>query len=243
MISDKNEERKEALEGEELPQKNENTEAIEKNDADNATARSSEEIAQPQKTNGKKKLVSGMFDYLELFAWSVAAVLLLFSFGVRLCRVDGQSMENTLYDKQNLLLYSTAYQPEQGDIVVFHLTNQSMQKTLVKRVIALGGQEVVINTKDKTVTVDGVLYEDASAVLKNRITDEPVDFYDGGLFHYNYDYDSGIFRVTVPEGKVFVLGDNRNNSTDSRSPIVGFVDERCILGKVVLRLKPFTVFS
>ena len=190
------------------------------------------------------RFVRNAFDYLELFACSVFAVLLIFTFGVRLCRVDGESMENTLKNGQNLLLYSFAYEPKQDDIVVFHLTEASsnMQKTLVKRVIAVGGQEVILDTKNNTITVDGELYEDSHAVLKDRITDEITDKYDN-LFYNNYDYATGIYRVTVPEGNVFVLGDNRNNSKDSRNPDIGFVDERCILGKVFLRIAPFSVLG
>ena len=236
-----NQERKDDLRDEACLPTNEDTQ--EKTTVDTDAADTPEDAVRDQKPNGTKKLVSGMFDYLELFAWSVVAVLLLFSFGIRLCRVDGQSMENTLYDQQNLLLYSAGYEPKQGDIVVFHLTKSSMQKTLVKRVIAVGGQEVIINTKDNTITVDGVLYDDPDKILKDRGSDLITDTYDTGLFRYDFDYKSGIFKTTVPEGKVFVLGDNRNNSTDSRSRSVDFVDERCILGKVVLRLKPFTVFS
>ena len=191
-----------------------------------------------------RRFVKNAFDYLELFAFSVFAVLIIFTFSVRLCRVDGESMENTLYHGENLLLYSLAYEPQQDDIVVFHLTDTSsnMQKTLVKRVIAVGGQDVVIDTKALTITVDGELYEDSHRVLKDRGTDIETNRYDN-LFSTNYDFSTGIYRATVPEGKVFVLGDNRNNSKDSRNPDIGFIDERCILGKVVLRLAPFTVFS
>lgn len=189
------------------------------------------------------RTIRGVFDYLELFVISVFAVLMIFTFGIRLCQVDGESMENTLYDKEYLLLHNVAYQPKQGDIIVFHLTNTSnAQKTLVKRVIALEGQEVIINTRTKEITVDGVLYEDSHAVLKDRITDEITDRYDN-LFYTNFDYSTGIYKATVPTGKVFVLGDNRNNSKDSRHPDIGFIDEQCILGKAVLRLSPFTILS
>ncbi len=216
-------------------------------DAGEPSAATDLEILEGQKEprkDLKKNVIGGAFDYLELFAWSVLAVLILFTFGIRLCRVDGESMENTLFDQQNLLLYSFSYEPKQGDIVVFHLTERpNMQKTLVKRVIAVGGQEVVIDTKTNTITVDGVPFDDSNAVFKNKYTDEITGKYDAHLFYKNYDSKTGIYKVIVPENHIFVLGDNRNNSADSRSAGVGFVDERCVLGKVIVRLSPFTVFS
>ena len=202
------------------------------------------EAPAPQPSERAGRLICGAFDYLELFAWSVFAVLIIFTFGIRLCRVDGESMENTLYDGQNLLLVSAGYTPQQDDIIVFHLTKpqSNLQKTLVKRVIAVGGQELVIDTRAGTVTVDGVRYGDTHAVLKDRVTDEITGSYLTSLFRYDFDPATGIFRTTVPEHTVFVMGDNRNNSKDSRDPEVGFVDERCILGRVALRLLPFTMF-
>ena len=207
------------------------------------------EAPAPQPSERAGRLICGAFDYLELFAWSVFAVLIIFTFGIRLCRVDGRSMENTLYDGQNLLLWSAGYTPQQDDIIVFHLTKPQadLQKTLVKRVIAVGGQELVINTRTGTITVDGQVYEDTHAVLKVKDSgsDKPdviTGSYYPWLFRYDFDPATGIFRTTVPEHTVFVMGDNRNNSKDSRDPEVGFVDERCILGRVALRLLPFTVF-
>ncbi len=201
------------------------------------------------KIEAQRWVIGEIFDYFEMFAWSVLAVLLLFTFGFRLCRVDGESMENTLKDKETLLLYSAFYTPEQDDIIVFHLTNNTRdetkfleEKSLVKRVIALGGQTVEINTKANEIYVDGVYYADSHSVLKNT-QDLITDSYASHLFHYDYDRTTGIFKTTVPEGKLFVMGDNRNNSTDSRNTLVGFVDERCVLGKVVVRLAPFTFFS
>ena len=184
------------------------------------------------------RFVRGAFDYLELFAFSVLAVFLIFTFGIRTCQVDGRSMENTLYDKEYLIIRSFAYQPEQDDIIVFH----GMDKTLVKRVIAVGGQEVIIDTKTNEITVDGVAYADSHAMLKDPGTDKSIDKYLPYLFHSELDSE-GVYKVTVPEGKLFVMGDNRNNSADSRDPRVGFVDEQSVLGKVILRISPFTVFS
>lgn len=199
------------------------------------------ESPEPQQ---KKRSVGGiLFDYVEMFAWSVFAVLLIFTFGLRLCQVDGQSMENTLQDGQRLVLYSAGYSPRQDDIIVFHLTRpeKNLQKTLVKRVIATGGQVVEINTRTAEITVDGVPYADSHSILKDA-SDIEIGHYYSALFGYDYDSKTGIFRTTVPKGHIFVMGDNRNNSKDSRNPDVGFVDERCVLGRAVLRLYPFTVF-
>lgn len=210
----------------------------------------SEELPQtetaPQKAPKQSRSIGAvLFDYVEMFAWSVFAVLLIFTFGFRLCQVDGQSMENTLQDGERLLIRSVGYTPKQGDIVVFHLTEpeKGLEKTLVKRVIAVGGQTVEIDTNTNAITVDGVPYADSCSVLKEPYSDIVTDRYNLTLFGYGLDRSTGIFRTTVPEGSIFVLGDNRNNSKDSRNPDVGFVDERCVLGGVVLRLSPLTVFN
>lgn len=200
-----------------------------------------EQQSVPQK---KEEAGGFLFDALEMFVWSLAILLLLFTFVLRLCRVEGASMENTLFDGENLVLYSLAYEPKQDDIVVFHLTGEehNLEKMLVKRVIATGGQTVKIDFENNTIHVDGVLYEDEHAVLKNS-ADLIVDRYLSLRPDWNYDAGTDTMTATVPEGHLFVLGDNRNFSRDSRDASIMFVDERCVLGKVIFRVAPFTVFS
>ena len=178
-----------------------------------------------------------LFDYVEMFAWAVFIVMVIFTFAFRVCQVEGSSMEDTLYKDQRLLLRSAFYTPKQDDIIVFHLTktDSTLEKTLVKRVIATEGQELVINTNTNSITVDGVEYADSHRYLKGNDGSYYKDY-----FRYDFDWTTGIFKTTVPEGCVFVMGDNRNNSRDSRDPSVGFVNMDCILGKVVLRFSPFT---
>lgn len=183
------------------------------------------------------------FEFLELFAFSVFAVMLLFTFCFRLCRVEGSSMENTLASGESLLISGIGYTPKQDDIIVFHLTDHDnhMEKNMVKRIIATGGQELTIDFNTGIITVDGVEYEDSHRTLKD-LNNRKVSYYSLFANHY-YDRSTGIFHATVPEGTVFVMGDNRNNSKDSRNMEIGFVDERCILGKVLFRLSPFTVLG
>jgi signal peptidase I len=178
-----------------------------------------------------------LLEYLELFTLCLCAIMLLFGCGIRLCRVSGSSMEPTLKNAQLLLVSNIAYTPENGDIIIFHQTSDvdpRFNEPIVKRVIATEGQHVVIDFNAKTVTVDGA------------VVDEPyIQLIYDGKYHIFADYGmtQGVFDAVVPEGHLFVMGDNRNNSTDSRSSIIGFVDARRVLGKAFLRLTPTELFG
>lgn len=205
--------------------------AIEASVADTSTSQSDE----------SKKRLSSFVDYFEILTISILAVLLIFSLLVRVCRVDGGSMNQTLKNGEMLVISDFLYKPEQGDIVVFHLCQENgFNQPLVKRVIATEGQSVVIDITDRKVYVDGVELIEDYAYFKS-------DEYNLSYFSA-YDLERDInghlkFSVHVPEGKLFVMGDNRNGSTDSRSRSVGFVDEDTILGKALFRVAPFTIFK
>ena len=171
---------------------------------------------------------AGLFEWLQLLAGGLLAAVLVFSCLARITVVDGHSMDPTLQNGEMMLIWSLGYRPEQGDIVVLTKTAQDTlpqvkDKAIVKRVIAVGGQTVDIDYTTGTVYVDG-------APL-----DEP---YINGPMYLPGDPMMWGTHWEVPEGSIFVMGDNRNGSTDSRHELLGTIDEDYILGKVVLALWP-----
>lgn len=192
----------------------------------------------------KESPASFLLDFLEILVVAVSVTLLLFSLLFRVCRVDGNSMRNTLRN-QEVLITSNLSKVEAGDIVVFHQTSDQFDRfnePLVKRVIATEGQTVRINYYTGEVFVDGDLIQEPYISLLNQAGKEIGQWTQAPTVP-GFDFQTGIFETTVPEGCYFVMGDNRNNSADSRTVQVGFVDSRRILGKAVLRLNPWTVFD
>ncbi len=188
------------------------------------------------------KLLSSAFDLLEIFVFSIVAVLLVFTFCFRLCRVSGRSMNNTLIHGEMLVTSDLFYEPAQGDIIVFHLSNSYYEEPLVKRVIAVGGQTVTVNVTTGKTYVDGVEVDESYAHFDGG------DGYDKSQIPSLFDVTlltknslgESVLTVTVPDGKIFVMGDNRNHSSDSRNFQVGLVDENTVLGKALFRISPFT---
>ena len=175
----------------------------------------------------KPRGVDTVFDFIELFIISLVCVLIVTSFFFRHSKVVGDSMMNTLYNDEHLIISDAFYTPERGDIVVIEDKSINLSATdeahyaLVKRVIGVAGDHVVVNTQG-TVFING-----------ERLNEDYV-FIDGPV-HSRY------VDLIVPEGEIFVLGDHRNNSTDSR--YFGTVREDCVIGRVLVRVYPFDRFG
>ena len=198
----------------------------------NEQAKKANEVKAPQGPG------ASLFEYVEMFVFAALAVILLMTFAFRLCVVSGPSMNNTLQNGERLIVSDLFYTPKAGDIIVFHQTSEvddTFNEPIVKRVIATGGQHVKIDYDAKKVFVSN-----DSTFSEDEIIDESTYAYFSG----NTWKLRGDEEFHVPEGHLFVMGDNRNNSADSRDQLrVGFVDERRVLGKVLWRITPFNAMG
>lgn len=177
-------------------------------------------LSEENAAKSKKSLHVGKLNVFEVFQAIISALVvitILFTFAFRVVNVDGTSMKPTLQDNDKVVVSSVGYEAQRGDIVVISSTD-GLKEPIIKRVVAVGGDTVDINFTTGVVTVNG---------SEEDYTDE--------LTSQQFDI---AFPITVPEGTVFVLGDNRSNSLDSRSTRVGCVDERLVVGKVLFRFFP-----
>lgn len=164
------------------------------------------------------------YSFIDSIKLAAVVLTLIISFVCKPFTVQGDSMNPTLMDGDRLAGWSVYNEINRGDIVVISLPD-SKHKLIIKRVIAVGGDSIDIDFHTGKVLVNG---------------EELNETYIYDKTYLSYDMQ---FPLTVPEGKVFVMGDNRNNSIDSRSSEIGLVDENYIVGKTVIRLSPFKVLN
>ena len=175
------------------------------------------------------KGVKTLYEWLEEIVIALTLVILVFTFLFRVVTVTGDSMLSNFVEGQKLIVTNLGHSVEQGTVVV--ITNV-LNEPIIKRVIATEGQTVDIDYETGVVYVDGKAVDETQFGLENGITTRPYS-----------TLEAMVFPQTVPEGCVFVLGDNRSVSKDSRYTEVGMVDTRHILGEAVFTLYPFDRFG
>ena len=179
---------------------------------------------------GEDEKKGDAFDWLQCVITALVLCILIFTFVGRTVSVVGPSMEQTLTEGDRLIISKLFYTPKYGDIVVLR-KDSFARYPIIKRVIATEGQVVDIRFADEY--SDGVVYVDDVALEEPYINEEI----------FSTSLQDFTRPVTVPEGCVFVMGDNRNRSTDSRDKDIGCVDTRYIIGKALFRLTPFAKFG
>ena len=175
--------------------------------------------------SNKKSFTKTVIEFLSIISTSIVAIMIIFTFVFRIVGVSGPSMMNTLNNGDWLVVSAFITEPERGDIVIITQPN-SFNEPIVKRVIAVGGDTIDIDFKTATVYINGKEINEPY-LGSSTITDD-------GAWQY---------PLTLEEGQVFVMGDNRQHSSDSRSPYIGLIDENYILGQVLFRFSPISEFK
>ena len=177
-----------------------------------------------------------VFEWVDSASITIMCLLLVFTFFFRQVKIDGDSMNPTLQNGQRVIVSDLFYTPKYGDIVVVS-SEVYNNVPIIKRVIATEGQTVDIR--------DGIVYvaknENSPYVPVGNEFVENEDLYTYAVIPGNYGHHD--YPLKVPSGKIFVLGDNRSDSVDSRTLSVGLIDERQVLGKALYRIYPFDKFG
>lgn len=177
------------------------------------------EKVKAQTSTQKEATRSDVYEWLQCLAYALIICVVVFTFFFRVVDVKGDSMNPTLLNADKLIVSDLFYSPKQGDIVIFRKDDYKPE-ALVKRIIATEGQTIEIDFDRGKVYVDGQLLDEPYIA---EATKNQLDFPGAQI---------------VPEGCVFVMGDNRNQSSDSRRAAIGMVDERLIIGKVLFKIFP-----
>ena len=178
-----------------------------------------------EKINKKKKIILNLYEWVEEFTIAIAVIVILLSFAFRVVTVSGTSMLPNYKHNDRLIITSYNNEINVGDVVVLV---DVLDEPIIKRVIATEGDTVDIDTQKGIVYVNGEALDDSIYGIENGIT----FLESAAVFHME-------FPCTVPEGHIFVLGDNRRVSNDSRYSAIGMVDERKVLGKAFFNIFPF----
>ena len=206
---------------------------VTENNEDSSFLEDSQNFSKDKKSF-KNSFIFNVFEWLDVVVASVVVVVILFTFVFRLVAIDGDSMNNTLFDGERVIITNMFYTPKRGDVVVISRNTENSSVTgtyeepIIKRVIATEGDTVDIDF-DK-----GIVYVNNEA-LKEDYIKEPT-----------YRKADVKFPLVVKENCVFVLGDNHNDSKDSRTSEIGDngqVDIKYILGHAVLRIFPLNKFG
>ncbi len=177
-----------------------------------------------------KSLWAEAYEWIDSAVITVMVLLLVFTFLFRQVKIDGESMNPTLLNGERVVVSDVFYTPEYGDIVV--ISSEVYDNVpIIKRVIATEGQWIEIS--------EGSVYVGDNRLNMLKVSDEFVgDAYTDAIIAGGH-YGSFEYPLQIPEGYVFVLGDNREVSLDSRTEVIGLVDCRQILGKAIYRVYPF----
>lgn len=170
--------------------------------------------------------VAGFYDWVRCMLFAIAIVVVCLTFVFRLVDVDGSSMDDTLATGDKVVVTNFMYTPQNQDIIVIS-HGEKYAKPIIKRVIATEGQSIELDYENDRIIVDGVVLDEY--------------YIDGSTFSGNYG--NNVIPEVIPEGKIFVLGDNRRVSLDSRSTEIGLIDEENIIGKAQFVAFPFSDFG
>ncbi len=187
----------------------------------------------------KKRSLNNFYDLIETIAFAACFVILFFGFIARPAKVVGASMYPTLEENDTVIVSNLFMNLDYGDIVVFQNMESRRSDPIIKRVIATEGQWInIVFNADRTLT----LY--VADTKEEVLNCEPVD--ESGYAVFKTDavvLSDHEYPLQVPEGYLFVMGDNRNHSLDSRSNDIGFVPERNVVGRFIIRFMPLNKFG